>query len=162
MSGEPSPPDKHPAPASGAWYRRGWTNPRPWQASASPSPIWIAAGLTFLSYVLYGLVTAGPGQHNLIGILLTSLLLGLGAWKLLRLRRVWRAVRRHRRVLCFHCLYPLTDLGEAGRCPECGDPYTRDGLADKWREAESLLRGGRLVIPDPEPEPNDRPGEPDT
>jgi len=34
---------------------------------------------------------------------------------------------------CWHCGYDLTGVAADGVCPECGNAYTREDLATKWR-----------------------------
>lgn len=142
--------------------RPGWTDRRPWQASTAPSPYWLAAALVVGPFLLVVIAGQGSARRALFCVAIVFLVMGLVSWKLLRLEVIWAKVRRHRRMLCFNCLYPLGEIRAAGRCPECGEPYTIEETQSKWRSAEQRLRRGWLVLPDPEPDPNDRPGGPDT
>lgn len=85
-----------------------------------PTPI---AGLFFvcaLGIPLVFLVEAGA-----------SLMLDSG-----RAARVRGPLRETRGRLCPACLHDLRGIGDAGQCPECGEAFTRDSLADWWGSVE--------------------------
>lgn len=53
----------------------------------------------------------------------------------------WGRSRLSRRLqqsdgrLCPRCHYNLAGLTDEGHCPECGEPYSPDQLAEAWRRA---------------------------
>ncbi|HYE61838.1 MAG TPA: hypothetical protein VD997_07555 [Phycisphaerales bacterium] len=60
-------------------------------------------------------------------------ILALVWWKVGEHR--WTAhLERHDYCVCVRCGYPLPTGPDAGRCPECGDPYSRAAAAQTWRE----------------------------
>ena len=143
-------------------HRPGWPGRRPWQSTTAPSPYWLAAALVVGPFLLVVIAGQGSARWAMLCLAIVFLVMGLVSWKLLRLEVVWVKVRRHRRMLCFNCLYPLGEIGAAGRCPECGEPFTNLELQYLWRSAEERLRRGWLVLPDPEPDPSSKPRGPDT
>jgi hypothetical protein len=44
-----------------------------------------------------------------------------------------RMLREHQGFVCLFCHYPLTNLPDEGRCPECGTEYTRAETVEIWR-----------------------------
>ncbi|MBX3358327.1 MAG: hypothetical protein KF745_07850 [Phycisphaeraceae bacterium] len=55
----------------------------------------------------------------------------LNAWAT---RRHVQHLRAHRGHVCVVCHYVLDGLAPAGRCPECGTPYSLDDTAREWGE----------------------------
>jgi hypothetical protein len=69
----------------------------------------------------------------LLFVAVMSLLrLGLLVWRRLALRRMRETVREAGYLICWDCGYDLRATNEA-RCPECGEPFSRDELLAKWR-----------------------------
>jgi len=48
---------------------------------------------------------------------------------------------------CWNCGYDLTGVAADGLCPECGKPYTCEGLAAQWQRLSS--QPGRTSPPSP-------------
>gem|GEM_PF-4501975 len=51
---------------------------------------------------------------------------------------IFRRSRLQRKVIeanwkvCVYCHYSLVDLPASGHCPECGEPFPKDGYASVW------------------------------
>ncbi len=59
----------------------------------------------------------------------------IGVLMLLDGIRLWRSVRRARRLdylCCTACLYDLSRSAESGECPECGTEYRFEDLPATW------------------------------
>lgn len=50
-------------------------------------------------------------------------------------RRTLRLCQQHNYFLCPWCRYALTDLGDAGSCPECGHGFERSVCEQLYRNA---------------------------
>jgi hypothetical protein len=61
-----------------------------------------------------------------------ALTIALIVTSLLYNRRLRRNLLASDNCLCLHCRYSLLTLPPQGRCPECGQPYTRDETAAAW------------------------------
>ncbi|MCC6952159.1 MAG: hypothetical protein IT433_12040 [Phycisphaerales bacterium] len=60
---------------------------------------------------------------------------------------------------CWHCGYDLTGAAADGLCPECGNAYTRENLAAKWRLlAHKQAPKSTPGAPPTSPAPSDAPG----
>ena len=63
---------------------------------------------------------------------------------------LWKRVRASAGGLCGNCLYDLSASPPAGTCPECGTPYKKDALRDRWmRVMPTAFMGPRRRDSDP-------------
>ncbi|MBX3361436.1 MAG: hypothetical protein KF912_14355 [Phycisphaeraceae bacterium] len=53
-----------------------------------------------------------------------------------RVRRVRGPLREARGRLCPDCLHDLRGIGDEGACPECGEAFSKESLADWWGRVE--------------------------
>jgi len=97
--------------------RAGWPWPALEMSSWSSTGLGdIAVGMWKLPLVFLGLPGFPVGVKPL-GVVADALVLGAGAWLLLRVPRTLRSVRRARGGACRTCGHALAGLP---RCPECG------------------------------------------
>lgn len=108
----------------------------PWYVIALPIVVFLGAIVfhEFMSVMTgWSLVDVArpPALRFLIpaGVLLVVPYL---VWVVLRVR-FRRRVAQHDFAVCARCYYPLTKLGERGRCPECGTEFDRSLLIQAWR-----------------------------
>lgn len=156
MSGEPSPPDKHPAPASGARYRAAASDPAmdqtPSNIAIPETPRWVQWALPLLNiFLIARLSLSRPISDPLtiaMGVLLVCLV-SFKAWQVVQRRRLLQIIKEHRRFLCIKCRYPLRGLAEEGRCPECDEPYTRAERWQMWNAWEEAYNGKPLFPDEP-------------
>ncbi len=90
-------------------------------------------GGRYIEWLTGGLLTA-----NAVSILLpVSVIIWLTTWLIpIRIRlHTERVCREHDWFLCPWCRYPLTDLPDSGRCPECGKRYERANSCQLYRNA---------------------------
>jgi RNA polymerase subunit RPABC4/transcription elongation factor Spt4 len=84
-----------------------------------------------------GVVYATLGRAGtLLGSLVTMVCIVVGVLLHSRGRsRLCRRLQESDGRLCPRCHYNLTGLTDEGHCPECGEPYSPDRLAEAWRRA---------------------------
>ena|GEM_PF-4327319 len=104
----------------------------------------LSAALTLLRPTLASLP---PSTRDFIVIAVTAAsgftglaLIVFGVFTGSRLAALGKAVRAHHGSVCTECAYILTDLGDAGACPECGAGFDRQQLQQRWTSA-GMLRG---------------------
>ena len=79
-----------------------------------------------------GMVGWGPGflRIQLVALLwMLGLLIILG----IGISRLHAKLRAADGLLCVRCAYDLSGLEPEGRCPECGEPYTLEATARRWK-----------------------------
>lgn len=83
-----------------------------------------------------------PVQRNMwnygaMSVMATGHLAGL-AYLLWSQREVRRGLKQHGRTICPGCTYPLKDVADSGKCPECGDEFGDFQKVEKvWRKWEN-------------------------
>ncbi len=82
-------------------------------------------------WIRWGDVTAGVVVIVPFVIITPSAL--LFAFKYLRWQKRARSLQGR---LCGNCLHDLRGLGDAGTCPECGQPFSLDQLRLYWKGVE--------------------------
>ena len=88
-----------------------------------------------------------PTLAPLLGIgLFVASVLGFVAYFMWRIAQLRRLIRTHGRFLCLNCHYPLNGLPDAGRCPECDQPYERATTEKRWLTWELTVNKERPFV----------------
>ena len=115
----------------------------PWAfALAVPVSLAIGAGAVWIPVAL-GRPGAG-GMWGSVGMplaIFAPVFVAIGFVRM-RLVRVRRRVSATGGRCCTACLHDISGLGEAGRCPECGDGFDVQRDQASWRKAGLLGKQG--------------------
>ena len=92
------------------------------------------AVIVALSLALLGAASLVDAPADVVLFLAGSSIFTAGTgWYLVRWLRSTAEAHRHQYQLCIRCGYPLTGLGSAGDCPECGAAFDRADAEAYWR-----------------------------
>ena len=74
----------------------------------------------------------------LIGLVCLGLVLPVSILWSLRLRVIYRGVRRVRGMACTYCGYSMVGLESEHTCPECGSPFESEEARERWRSVAGV------------------------